>query len=286
MAGRRNKSSIYDELQALKTSLPKNSQELIPVLMQLFADFHEKIVAEMTAKFSDKISSNKKAYDDAIKAKDKENASLKSTCKELEDRCQHLEDKLDASEAYSRKDSIIISGDVPAATVDENLKKITVELLNSKLPNSKVELQDISICHRLQTKVPPPGKTANPPNIYVKLVRRDVKQALVLSSKKQPRETIKKIYVNESLTAARSKVLHTLVDLKKKHPSIKGVTSMDGDIYAYTARPNASAEKSSNDRRGLPDLRHRINNQRELQKFCDVHLCRTLESLLEDSRDA
>ena len=283
MSSIKKNDPMFKELLAIQPTLARGNQDLVPVLIKVFGDFHTKIVADLTTKFNAMTNKIKEEHSKVCKAKDDKTSALKTECTKLQARCQELEEKLDASEAYSRKDSIIISGDLPAVSSQENLKELSVELLNRKLPECKVEAQDISICHRLQTKKPKPGQVAKPPNIYIKLVRRDVKQALVLSSKKQPRQGTNKIFVNESLTPTRSKVLHTLVDLKKKHGSIKGVTSMDGHVYAYTAAPPGAASSQT----GRPqDVRHRINTDRELQKFCDQHLQKPLERLLESSSEA
>lgn len=283
MGSDKDADPIFKDLLSIQPSLSKNNQVLIPALINLFGEFRAKVVADLTLQFNSMATSMENDCLKLCQAKDAEISSLKTLATKLEDRCHELEDKLDASEAYSRKDSIIISGAVPAVSNQENLNNLTVTLLNSKFPESKIELKDISICHRLQSKNPLPDQARKPPNIYVKLVRRNVKQMLIRSSKKQAKTAVNKIFINESLTPARSKVMHTLLDLKKRHETIRGVTSMDGNVYAYTAAtPRASGTSSS--AQGRPrDVRHLINNHSDLQKFCDAYLRRPLELLLESN---
>ena len=269
---------VFNNLISVKSSLSKNNQELIPALIKLFGDFRIKIVSDLNEKFNNMTDIIKEECLTACKAKDEKILELQAMCTTLQGRYLALEDKLDATEAYERKDTIIISGKVPAVTEQEHIKDVTINLLNSKLSDVQIEPHDISICHRLQQKRTSPGQAPKPPNIYVKLVRRDLKHALIRASKKQPKQALNKIFVNESLTPARSKIFHTLMDLKKNNDAIKGVTSMEGDVYAYTAGPPDQTFQVQGRTR---DTRHRINNRRDLQKFCDDHLRKPLEELLD-----
>ena len=135
----------------------------------------------------------------------------------------------------------------------------------------------MSISHRLQAKRSN-AQAMKPPNIYVKLCRRDLKQELIRASKNQPKESTDRIFLNESLTKQRSAVLQTLLKIKKNHSVVKGVTSMDGDVFAYTPADSASASRDANRPK---DKKHKINTRCDLQKFCTTYVSKPLEDFLE-----
>ena len=121
--------------------------------------------------------------------------------------------------------------------------------------------------------------TPRPPNIYVKLVRRDLKKQLITASKRQNRNSPDKIFINDSLTPLRTAVFRTLQRIKRDNDVIKGVSSVEGEVYAYTAAP---AEHGARDRRTGPrkDQRHRINSQDQLRHFCDEFVKKPLEQFI------
>ena len=84
--------------------------------------------------------------------------------------------------------------------------------------------------------------------------------------------------INESLTKQRSAVLQTLVKIKKNSDKVKGVTSMDGNVYVYTAtdQPQASRDGSR-----PKDKRHMVNSRRELHKFCSEYIRKPLEDFID-----
>ena len=103
-----------------------------------------------------------------------------------------------------------------------------------------------------------------------------------MASKSQNKAAANKIFLNESLTPQRAAVLKTLVKLKKDHghDTIKGVTSMEGDVFVYTPAPvPAAAARNSAVERTRRDIRHRVNSRRQLQKFCDEFVKEALEDL-------
>ena len=114
------------------------------------------------------------------------------------------------------------------------------ELLTKKFPAIPITENDISVAHRLQQKRANADGSTPPPNIVVKLVRRNLKIQLIKASRAQNKDAPEKIYINESLTPQRSSVLQTLIKLKKEHKVVKGVTSMQGEVFAYMEHPAAS----------------------------------------------
>ena len=142
---------------------------------------------------------------------------------QMEKTIANLEKKIDATEAYERRDSIIISGAIPPATEgrEENSVKVVVDTINKKLGAISIGPNDISVAHRLQAKPTVPGSTPRPPNIYVKLVRRDLKKQLITASKQQNRNS-ERIFINDSLTPQRNAVFRTLQKIKREHDVVKG----------------------------------------------------------------
>ena len=191
-----------------------------------------------------------------------------------------LEDKLDDTEQYARRDTVILSGAIPAVSPNEDTRQVTVDLIKTKYRNVDITPNDISVCHRLQTKPSTANGTQKPPNIYVKFVRRDMKRAIIKASKGQARELQTKLFANESLTPKRTAILQTLLKIKRSNSTIKGVSSIEGQVYAFTApRNGATSPPDASTRRR--DLRHAIATKQDLQDFCDKYLRRPLEDFVD-----
>ena len=199
--------------------------------------------------------------------------------KKLNEKISSLEDKIDATEAYERRDTVILSGAIPPVSTSENIRQVTVDLIKSKYRNIDISPNDISICHRLQTKSLSDG-SQKPPNIYVKFVRRDSKRELIKASKEQARDAQNKVFANESLTPIRTSIMQSLLKIKRTNTTIKGVTSIEGQVYAYTAPHGQTAPADGSSRRPR-DQRHVINTKEQLQAFCDTFLRRPLEDLVD-----
>ena len=257
---------------ALLKSFGNSQFEQLEMKMQDDKKVFDERLAAMEKLFKAETKALCEAKDATIKSLE---ASLQSAEQNFESKNVALEEKLDASEAYGRKDSVIISGAVPPLTHGEATNQVVVDLLKTKFPTVSIGVKDINIFHRLKAKRSPTG-TVKPPNIYVKLCRRSQKQELIQASKSQPRDASNKIFRNESLTAQRAEILKTLVKIKKSSAIVKGVTSMDGNIYVYTptGQGNASTEARAK------DLRHMVNTKRELQKFCNDYLRKPLEDFV------
>ena len=189
-----------------------------------------------------------------------------------------LEEKIDATEAYERRDTVILSGAIPPVSPNENIRQVTVDLIKSKYRNFDITPNDISVCHRLQSKSPSNG-SPKPPNIYVKFVRRDSKRELIRTSKEQARETQNKLFANESLTPTRTAILQSLLKIKRTNATIKGVTSIEGQVFAFTA-PHGRTPPADGSSRRPKDQRHPINTKDQLQAFCDAFLRRPLEDFI------
>ena len=198
-----------------------------------------------------------------------------------------LKHKIDATEAYERRDTIIISGDIPDYFPEENTANVAVDIIRRKFPSVPCENVDISIAHRVPSKRKENGRP-KAMNIYVKLVRRDVKKKLVAASRDQAKNRANnKTFINESLTPQRSTVFHALKDMRKKHPDkIKGVTTIEGQVHCFTPRDgqdtSAARPQDAANRRLRNDVRHVINSQEDLQTFCEVYIKKPLEDFVSN----
>ena len=102
----------------------------------------------------------------------------------LEKRIGHLEDKLDAQDNYSRRDTLVVFGNIPEFTVGENSSQIVQNLICTKL-EVDVGSEDISVAHRLGKK---PIEGVDRRSIIFKLCRREMKSNILRAcrSKKPP----------------------------------------------------------------------------------------------------
>ena len=256
---------------------------MVPALIEIFGNLHSKMLNAFESKLDEAVQRIETKFSSIIKEKDTKIEELEATNSVLREQVVTLDEKLDALNAYSRKDTIIVSGKLPQAVQNEDSQTVVRELLADKFPSVPINENDISVAHRLQPKRANPDGSTPPPNIVVKLVRRNLKIQLIKASRAQNKEAADKIFINESLTPQRSSVLQTLIKLKKEHKVVKGVTSMQGDVFAYMEHPAVSGGATAGGQHR--DTRHCINTQEQLKKFCREHLKKSLDDLLAAQSD-
>ena len=141
----------------------------------------------------------------------------------LEKRIGHLEDKLDAQENYSRRDTLVLSGNIPEYTVGENCGRIIQSLISTKLEVDVGDV-DISVAHRLGKK---PSEGIDRRSIIFKLCRREVKANILKACRtKKP-----SFYINESLSPIRSSIMYVLRKARLDYPTKFGrCFSEDGNV--------------------------------------------------------
>ena len=132
----------------------------------------------------------------------------------------------------------------------------------------------------MQTRRPNQNGSQKPPNIYVKFVRRDTKREVIKASKGQVRDAQHKLFANESLTPKRTAILQTLLKIKRSNSTVKGVTTEEGQVFAFTA-PRAGSNGTPDAQGWVKDQRHCINSKEQLQVFCDTFLRRPLEEFID-----
>lgn len=141
--------------------------------------------------------------------------SLTIENKSLKEKVKMLENKLDDAEQYSRTNCIEIQG-VPTKpdSVMDSVKNVG-QALGIEITETMIDA-----CHLLAKQT----NSDTPPGIIVKFVRRfDAENFLI--KRRQKRDfstrhlglpTDKPVYINESLTAARRKLLSAARDLKRR----------------------------------------------------------------------
>ena len=211
---------------------------------------------------------------DLLKFKEEEIGELKSKIVMLENKSRNFEMALDDQNQYERKDSVILSGaGLPDMSPNENTHEIVKNLLDAHL-NIKINSHDICITHRLG----PLRTGSNKRNIYVKFVRRDLKREVIAKSKLN--KQVKNLYANESLTPVRMKMFRALRQMKSRVPNlIKGCTTIEGKVYAFTPPADGAAS-------GSRDRRHFIRDLQELREFCRTYVKESLDSFLQEQTSA
>ena len=202
-----------------------------------------------------------------LKNKEDQFHSLETRVETLEKELVNSHKKHDATDQYSRKDSLILSGPaLPPFQTDENTVELVQKLIVDHL-NIEVNPSDISITHRLG---PVKASTPNKRNIYVKFARRCMKKEIIMKNRGRNRSAT--LFANESLTPLRRKMLSVLRAMKRKFSDVvKGCTSIEGKIFAFTpsATPNGR------------DRKHFIEDWTALQAFCRKYVKRPIDNFLQ-----
>ena len=241
----RNSPNAADssEISALLKDLKGDSKKIVTIMMKQFQTLR-----------------------DDISSKNEEITQLKSAVSELKNKVEKLESNIDDADAYERRDTVILSGSaVPPASVGEKSSEIALAVVRQNL---RIELSsaEINTAHRLGRKAQSQAPDTRP--IIIKLCRRDVKTQLMTAARQQRSSSL---YINESLTPPRRKILFVLRQMKRAHPDlVLGCNSYDGKIYAYT--------KGSVPTR---NTRHLVNTYQSLVKFCNDQIKVPIQTFLD-----
>lgn len=216
-----------------------------------------------------------KYFDDCLKPKLREIETLKASVVDLQTRVNKLEEEIDNNSAYERRDTLILSGNIPSASPDEHCKSIVVDLLKNKA-FLNIQLEDLSVAHRIGAK--PKNQGPDRRNIMFKLVRRDLKTDILHACKNSKPD----FYINESLTPTRDRIFFTLRRAKKKFPQmIHHCKTYDGNVIVFMHPERASTRKNT-----FPKLgKYTVNTRRKLEEFLNEKLSSSLEDLQVDWPD-
>ena len=191
-----------------------------------------------------------------LENKNTEITAIKAKVSVLEDEIVYLKDNLDSADAYERRDAIIISGnDIPVVTNGEISSNIVCDLVKSKLHVNMLPT-DISTSHRLGKK--PNSQAPDRRRIIVKLCRRDIKHQILYACREhKPKD----LYINESLTPLRSKIMFALRKMKREPNSrIATAGSNDGKVYVWVKHQHGSPE-------GSRDVKIMVNTHSKLEEI-------------------
>ena len=132
--------------------------------------------------------------------------------------------RLEAQQMYSRKQTLLLTGDaVSSQTRGENVRHYVITLLKEYLGITNLEPRDICACHRLR----------NPKVILVRFVSLDNAER-VYRGRTKPKK--KGLLIFESLTSERLATVGVLRDLKKaKDPSVLSYYTQGGKIFVRTS---------------------------------------------------
>lgn len=231
----------------------------------------KKMGDELKLYMDEKFSALDNKFHDLLTSKSEEIDSLKVKVRQLEHLVAKIQQNADDADAYERRDTLIISGSaLPVPADGEICKNVVTQVVEEKL-HIKLNPGDISVSHRLGLKPQAQGPDKRP--IIVKFCRRDVKRDVLSSSR---RLRVANLYCNESLTPGRKQIFATLRRIKKKHSVVKGVTTQDGRVYAFTKPVNPTSPDAR-------DQRHLINSHEALVSFCRDSVKIQLESFLAEN---
>ena len=157
-----------------------------------------------------------------------ENATLKTTIKDLQDGNKKLSCSLDELDQYSRSQNLLIHG-VPTpsdGSAEGNIIKSMVDLLNNNMPSLGLLESDISNAHRFGRVTTAAQSTTKPPSVVISFSRRVLRNS-ILEHRKELKG--KRISVTEQLTPSRSAILKKATDLVATH-HLNAAWSHDGRI--------------------------------------------------------
>ena len=201
-----------------------------------------------------------------------QHAKSQEEVKSLNIKVTKLESVIDEEDAYMRHETLIFSGSIlPAFHPSENCPDIVRKIVKEKLHLEQD--MDISTAHRLGKK-PQSNSPASPDkrSIIVKFCQRDTKKNIYLAARTAK---VQNLYVNESLTPTRQKILYALRQIRRAHPNLlTGSSTFDGKVYAYT-KPSSTAPSDAR------NIRHEINSQKRLTSFCTDYIRQPLETFLD-----
>ena len=189
------------------------SQTELRKMMDSLSESEKTLVKIMTAVVRDSLSAEFQSLKDTIEAKDKIIKKLSDRCDKLEEKLKTLDTHVDELEQYGRRECLIISGKktLPEESAGENTTDIVCKVFKEKL-KLIVNKSDISVSHRLGRANSSDTDTKNRP-IIVKLLNRSLKYDLISACAQHRPE----LYINESLTPRRRRLLNEVLRVRKDH---------------------------------------------------------------------
>ena len=162
-----------------------------------------------------------------MKVKDEQITKLEKIVENMRDKIDSLEMQIDSNSAYDRRDTLILSGNIPDSTLEENCKSIVRNIIKDQA-RLIINENDISTAHRLGRK--PDHLSRDKRSIIFKLCRHDTKREIMNACRTHKPS----FYINESLTPTRGTIMFALRKAKQLHPNrIGAARSHEGSISVF-----------------------------------------------------
>lgn len=268
-----------DTLSGIESMLSPDGKLIVSALKQEIVALEK----QLTKKFEEDLAKLSDDFTNAISEKNEEIATMKVELTEanakinvLSENVKKLSFSLDALDAYQRRDSVIFSGKkLPRVEENESCPNIIRDLVRTHL---KLQMDPlISTAHRIGKIPAPSSDEPDRRDIIVRFCQKDVKNRVYEVARKLK---VKDLYVNESLTPTRRKIMGVLRQVVKKHGNkVKSASTFNGNCFIYMppaagAPPNAKL------------LREEINTMEKLEEFCENFLKVPVASFLKPATRA
>ena len=296
-----NYQEVHEKIRQSK-KLNEETKDIMNLLLMMFRSLSEERTQEMIrldqrlenaeAEISTKIETNLKPLHDQLNnafstmearvvtleekivATELEVVEANKEVAQLRTELNKVQKFADDQDAYTRRESLIFSGDsIPPAGENENCPQTVRKIIRDTLKLSFEPL--ISTAHRLGK--PPSPNAPDRRDLIAKFVIRDQKHKVYSEAR------IKKIaglYVNESLTPVRKSISFALRNMKKSadlNGLVTGTTTHNGRVFVFH-KPSRTAPKEAR------NLKTEINSMEQLSSFCVGFLQEPLSKFLPDGR--
>ena len=252
-----------------KKGAEQMQENILALMKEEFRAFKNDFTAGMRKDYAELKSELKSEFSLLISQKNEQIAKLQENVEQLNEKVLKLENSIDDSDAVTRLNQIIISGDqLPLAGRDEDTKRTVLNLFRNKL---KLQCNENEIVSAVRLGPKPVSQRPDRRIILVTTSCRETKTSIFAACKAEKPS----FYVNENLTPRRRTVMYVLRKIKRMHPDrLKGYSSFDGKVFAYTPPLPSAAAVSPR------DVRTPINNYEALVKFCNDVIQAPLTSFL------
>ena len=251
------------KLKEIKTTSKDGTNIIVP-----FLDIFSSFVAGSELRYAEQ----RNELLGIINTKDKKISELNETIAIQKKHIEKVEEALDEQCQYTRRESLVFSGNlVPVVKDGEDCINEVTQLIQQTLEDDlQVTPADISIAHRLGKK--PNAPTLDRRSIIVRFCRRKTKYSVLNAVR-----TIKppNLYINESLTPTRMKITRALRNAKAQFPrTVAGYRTSDGSITALIKSPNGNGSGS-----GISRLK--MDSMAKLEKFFQDNFRKSVEHFLQ-----
>ena len=239
----------FAELKGIRPS-SNDGRNIVAPFLELFSTF--------LSHLDEKFEAHKRDMAAACQGKDNKIDELEALVVAQRKVITNLEEKLEDQCQYSRRESLVFSGqNVPAHQLNEDCIEIACNLVSSKIDQDlHLTPKDISIAHRLGKK---PTSGTDRRSIVVRFCRRKMKYDVLDKAKRTKPQGM---FVSESLTPNKQKIVSVIRNAKFKHPDvISGYSTSDGTIFMWVKPPNPNAP-------GAKNSRMTIDSMEKMDKFC------------------